>query len=80
MHKKLTNRSVSSVTADQQLSEQATIVELKTKIERLQSDLQSKSVENSALHIQVKDLMSKLEADTFHNNQEHRSFEGVSDH
>jgi len=62
-------------TADQQLSEQATIMELNTKIERLQSDLQSKSDENSSLQIQVKDLMSKLEAYTPHDNHENKSFD-----
>jgi regulator of replication initiation timing len=68
-------KSTSFATADQQLSEQATVVELKTKIERLQSDLQSKSDENSTLHIQVKDLMSELEANTPHDNQEDKSFD-----
>ena len=67
-------KSASFITADQQLSEQATVVELKTKIERLQSDLQSKSDENSTLHIQVKDLRSKLEACAPHSNQEDKSF------
>ena len=67
-------KSTSFATADQQLSEQATVVELKTEIERLQSDLQSKSDENSTLHIQVNDLMSELEAYTPHDNQEDKSF------
>ena len=66
-------KSTSFTTADQQLSDQATVVELKTKIERLQSDLQSKSDENSALHIQTKDLRSKLEAG-IPQNQEDKSF------
>ena len=47
-------KSISFTTADQQLSEQATVAELKTENERLQSDLQSKSDENSSLHMQVK--------------------------
>jgi regulator of replication initiation timing len=68
-------KSTSFATADQQLSEQATIVELRTKIERLQSDLQSKSDENSTLHIKVKDLMSQLEAHTSHNDQQDKSFD-----
>src|SRR5689334_2210889 len=68
-------KSTSFTTADQQLSEQATIVELNTKIERLQSDLQSKSDENSSLQIQVKDLISKLEAYTPHDNHEDKSFD-----
>ena len=67
-------KSTSFTTADQQLSDQATVVELKTKIERLQSDLQSKSDENSALHIQIKDLRSKLEAG-IPQNQEDKSFD-----
>ena len=49
-------QSTSFTTADQQLSEQGSVVELETKIERLQSDLQSKSNENSALHIRIKEL------------------------
>jgi hypothetical protein len=68
-------KSTSFATADQQLSEQATVVELKIEIERLQSDLQSKSDENSSLHIQVKDLMSELEAYTPHDKQEDKSFD-----
>ena len=48
-------QSTSFTTADQQLSEQGSVVELETKIERLQSDLQSKSNENSALHIRIKE-------------------------
>jgi regulator of replication initiation timing len=67
-------KSTSFATADQQLSEQATVVELKTEIERLQSDIQSKSDENFTLHIQVKDLKSKLEAG-IPQNQEDKSFD-----
>lgn len=49
-------KSISFAAADQQLSEQATVVELKTENERLRSDLQSKSDENSSLHIRIKEL------------------------
>ena len=49
-------KSTSFTTADQQLSEQDAVVEPTTKNERLRSDLQSKSDENSTLHIQAKDL------------------------
>jgi hypothetical protein len=50
-------KSTSFTTADQQLSEQDLIIELKTENERLKSNLQCKS-ENSGLHIQAKDLIS----------------------
>ena len=68
------NKSTSFATADQQLSEQAAVVEIKTENERLKSDLQSKSDEVSTLHIQVKDLRSKLEACAPHSNQEDKTF------
>jgi hypothetical protein len=55
-------KSTSFTTADQQLSEQSTVVELKTEIERLQSNLQSKSDENSALHIRIKELEARPQA------------------
>jgi regulator of replication initiation timing len=55
-------------------AEQAAIVEPTTENERLRSDLQSKSDENSTLHIQAKDLRSKLEACAPHSNQEDKSF------
>ena len=67
-------KSTSFTTADQQLSEQAAVVEPTTENERLRSDLQSKSDENSTLHIQAKDLRSKLEACAPHSNQEDKSF------
>jgi hypothetical protein len=63
-------KSTSFTTADQQLSEQSTVVELKTEIERLQFNLQSKSDENSALHIRIKELEAHPQ-----NDQEDRSFE-----
>lgn len=68
-------QSTSFATAEQQLSEQSAVVELKTENERLKSDLQSKSDENSSLRIQVKDLLSKSEAYTPHDNQEDKSFD-----
>lgn len=55
-------------------AEQAAVVEPTTENERLRSDLQSKSDENSTLHIQAKDLRSKLEACAPHSNQEDKSF------
>ena len=67
-------KSTSFTTADQQLSEQDAVVEPTTENERLRSDLQSKSDENSTLHIQAKDLRSKLEACAPHSNQEDKSF------
>ena len=63
-------KSTSFTTADQQLSEQSTVVELKTEIERLQFNLQSKSDENSALHIRIKELETRPQ-----NDQEDRSFD-----
>ncbi|MFZ0329077.1 MAG: hypothetical protein WAL66_17425 [Nitrososphaeraceae archaeon] len=63
-------KSTSFATGNQQLSEQATIVELKTKIERLQSDLQSKSEENSVLDIRIKELEARPQ-----NDQVDRSFD-----
>jgi hypothetical protein len=63
-------KSTSFTTADQQLSEQSTVVELKTEIERLQFNLQSKSDENSALHIRIKELEAHPQ-----NDQEDRSFD-----
>ena len=53
-------KSTSFTTADQQLSEQATVAELKTKNERLKSDLQSKSDENSSLHIRIKEIWKRI--------------------
>ena len=64
-------KSTSFTTADQQISEQATVAELKTKNERLKSDLQSKSDENSSLHIRIKE---ELEAHP-QNDQEDKSFD-----
>jgi len=63
-------KSTSFATADQQLSEQATIVKLKIEIERLKSDLQSIRDENSALHIRIKELEARPQ-----NDQEDRSFD-----
>ena len=63
-------KSTSFTTADQQLSEQSIVVELNTEIERLKSDLQSKSNENSALHIRIKELETRPQ-----NDQEDRSFD-----
>lgn len=67
-------KSTSFTTADKQLSEQDAVVEPTTENERLMPDLQSKSDENSTLHIQAKDLRSKLEACAPHSNQEDKSF------
>lgn len=67
-------KSTSFTAADQPLSEQALIVELKTENERLKFNLQCKSEENSGLHIQVKDLRSKLETCVPNSNQEDKSF------
>jgi hypothetical protein len=67
-------KSTSFTTADQQLSEQAAVVELNTENERLWSDLQSNSDENSTLPIHAKDLRSKLEECAPHSNQEDKSF------
>jgi hypothetical protein len=63
-------KSTSFTTADQQLSEQATVAELKTENEILKSDLQSKSTENSALHIRIKELEARPQ-----NDHEDKSFE-----
>jgi hypothetical protein len=63
-------KSTSFTTADQQLSEQALIVELRTENERLKSDLQSKSEENSGLYIRIKELEVRPQ-----NDQEDRSFD-----
>jgi hypothetical protein len=63
-------KSTSFTTADQQLSEQAAVVELNTENERLKSDLQSKSNENSMLHIRIKELEARPQ-----NDQEDKSFE-----
>jgi hypothetical protein len=63
-------KSTSFTTADQQLSEQATVAELKTENEILKSNLQSKSDENSALHIRIKELEARPQ-----NDQEDRSFD-----
>ena len=60
----------SFTTADQQLSEQATVIELQANIERLQSDLQSQSNENSALHVRIKKLEARPQ-----NDQVDRSFD-----
>ena len=49
-------KSTSFTSADQQFSEQSKVVELKTKIERLESDSQSKSDENSVLLIRIGEL------------------------
>jgi hypothetical protein len=56
-------KSTSFTTADQQLSEQAAVVELNTENERLKSDLQSKSNENSMLHIRIKELEARPQND-----------------
>jgi hypothetical protein len=63
-------KSTSFATADQQLSEQANVAELKTENEILKSDLQSKSYENSSLHIRIKELEARPQ-----NDQEDKSFE-----
>ena len=75
-------KSTSFTTADQQISEQATVAELKTKNERLKSDLQSKSDENSSLHIQSKICLWKRihkddRADRFFDVQFRVSFEDL---
>jgi hypothetical protein len=64
----------SVINTDQQFSEQAKVVELETKIEKLELDLQSKSTENSVLHIRIKELESE-QARLPHNNQEDKSFD-----
>ena len=61
-------KSTSFTSADQQFSEQAKVVELKTKIEKLELD-------NSVLHIRIKELESEQEARLPHNNQEEKSFD-----
>jgi regulator of replication initiation timing len=60
--------TASFATADQ-LSEQAIVAELKTENEMLKSNLQSKSTENSALHIQIKELQGRPQ------NEQDRSFD-----
>jgi hypothetical protein len=60
--------TASFATADQ-LSEQAIVAELKTENEMLKSNLQSKSAENSALHIRIKELEGRPQ------NDQDRSFE-----
>ena len=63
-------KSTSFTTANKGLAPQQTNVnELEAKIESLNIELQSKLSENSILHLQVKDLKSKLEA-CIHNDQE----------
>ena len=57
-------------TADQQLSEQAIVTELKSENEILKSNLQSKSTENSSLYIRIKELEARPQ-----NDQEDKSFE-----
>jgi hypothetical protein len=59
-------KSTSFTGADEQFSEQARVVELKTKIEKLELD-------NSVLHIRIKELESEQEARLPH-NQEEKSF------
>jgi DNA anti-recombination protein RmuC len=76
-------RSISFASADQQLSEQATVVELKTENERLRSDLQSKSDENSSLHIRIKELETHPQndqADRYFDVQFQLPFEDVRVH
>ncbi|HEY7080229.1 MAG TPA: hypothetical protein VH500_11040 [Nitrososphaeraceae archaeon] len=63
-------KSTSFATADQQLSEQTIVAELKTENEILKSNLQSKSDENSSLHIRIKELEARAQ-----NDQEDKSFE-----
>jgi DNA anti-recombination protein RmuC len=76
-------KSISFAAADQQLSEQATVVELKTENERLRSDLQSKSDENSSLHIRIKELETHPQndqADRYFDVQFQLPFEDVRVH
>jgi hypothetical protein len=61
-------KSTSFTSADQHFSEQAKVVELETKIEKLELD-------NSVLHIRIKELESEQEARLPHNNQEEKSFD-----
>jgi phage FluMu protein Com len=68
-------KSTSFTSADEQFSEQAKVVELETKIEKLESDLQSEFTKNSVLHIRIKELESKQEVGLPHSNQEDKSFE-----
>jgi hypothetical protein len=63
-------KSTSFTTADQQLSEQGIVFELKTEVERLKSELHSKSDENSASHIRIKELEMRPQ-----NDQVDRSFD-----
>ncbi|MGA9840925.1 MAG: hypothetical protein WBP64_03715 [Nitrososphaeraceae archaeon] len=61
-------KSTSFTSAGEQFSDQAKVVELETKIEKLELD-------NSVLHIRIKELESELEARLPHNNQEDKSFD-----
>ncbi len=60
-------KSTSFTSADQQFSSQAKVVELETKIEKLELD-------NSVLYIRIKELESEQEARLPH-NQEEKSFD-----